>query len=100
VQLPPGETAIASLTLDPAVWEVGKVTQGRGARAFDVFFIRAQSDTSTTVDVSILTEAGHSFDLRLISGTTGMFGVAWEAPIPTQDPDEEEPLGGLPVVQR
>jgi hypothetical protein len=52
------------------------------------------------VDVSILTEAGHSFVLRLIGGKTGMFGVAWEAPLPTSPADDEEPISGFPVVQR
>jgi hypothetical protein len=80
IALPPGERLISKVFLDPEAWDVQSYRVGNEALTQDVVFLRPLSDKGPKeVDLALLTEQGHSFDLHLKVGPIGMVGVTWDS---------------------
>jgi type IV secretory pathway VirB9-like protein len=98
IELPPNEQLASGLSLNPDLYEVSTVRVGSELATKDVIKLRPLTDTPSTLNVSLLTTSGRSYDLHLIVGTRGMFGVRFElAPIlqvPAHDDD------GVPKERR
>jgi hypothetical protein len=98
ISLPPGERLAVALSLNGEVWDVGSARVGVEPTQQDHIFVRPISLETPSIDISLVTEAGHSFDVQLIVGKQGLFGVTWEVPPIVQVPGEEEtPLFPRPV---
>jgi Conjugal transfer protein len=98
ISLPPGERLAVALALNGDLWDVGTARVGSEPLQQDHIFIRPLTRETPNMDISLLTEAGHSFDIQLRVGAQGMFGVTWETPAITQGPaDEDVPLLPGPV---
>jgi hypothetical protein len=87
IVLPPGELLISKAFLDPDVWDVQSYRVGTETQTQDVVFVRPMDPKETKegkgakdVDLALLTEQGHSFDVHLKVGAVGMFAVTWETP--------------------
>ena len=97
IALPVGELLASKVFLDPEDWDVKTYRVGHETTMQDVVFVRPLIDeagkvSAKDVDVALLTEQGHSFDVHLKVGTVGMFAVTWEnpsVPLLLQDADQQ-----------
>ena len=82
--LPPGELLISKVFLDADAWDVQSYRVGSETQTQDVVFVRplaakeAKAEAKD-IDVALLTEQGHSFDVHLKVGNLAMFAVTWGA---------------------
>jgi hypothetical protein len=97
IVLPPGEMLVSKVFLDPEHWDVQSYRVGSEALPQDVVFVRPLADKGAKdVDIALLTEQGHSFDVHLKVGTVGMFAVTWGAATLPQVIQEDTPLRTQP----
>jgi type IV secretory pathway VirB9-like protein len=97
IATPPGELLISKVFLDPDAWDVQSYRVGNESLTQDVVFVRPQEGKGAKdVDVALLTEQGHSYDIHLKVGTVCMFGVTWDTPSVPQIVQDEAPLRSTP----
>jgi len=98
ITLPPGEILLGELPLNDQAWDAGKVKVRAEHLVQDHILIRPITLETPNIELSLLTESGHSFDIQLIVAPVGMFAVTWEVSPVVQAPQEEEtPIFARPV---
>jgi hypothetical protein len=84
IALPPGELLVSKVFLDPELWDVQSYRVGNEMQTQDVVFVRPleakEGKGAKDVDLALLTEQGHSYDVHLKVGSMGMFAVTWDTP--------------------
>lgn len=100
IVLPPGELLVSEVFLDPELWDVQSYWVGNETQTQDVVFVRPlevkEGKGAKDVDLALLTEQGHSYDVHLRVGSTGMFSVTWSNPTVPQLLADDPPLRSHP----
>ncbi len=100
IVLPPGELLVSKVFLDPELWDVQSYRVGNETQTQDVVFVRPleakEGKGAKDVDLALLTEQGHSYDVHLKVGSTGMFSVTWSNPTVPQLLVDDQPLRSHP----
>jgi type IV secretory pathway VirB9-like protein len=95
LQLPPGEKLASALHLSAEDWEVSMVLVGNEVRQQNVIFVTPLVPHGDA-DIALVCETGRSFNVHLVVGKVGMFGVTWEIPPVGEIYVDESPIAGRP----
>jgi hypothetical protein len=90
--LPPGETMVSGMYLDPDAFEVHSERAGVERLAYDAITIRPKGSEPKEIDCFILTASGRRYLFHLVNGAKAMLAVTFETPTITQGVSREPKL--------